>query len=136
MNAERGSVLPLLLGVVAVAASLTLICAAATGIGTTRKSLYAVADASALAAAQSFALDLEATAPGEALDAARARVAAEAVLARIPTTDPVVIDAIAVDDGGTVTLTATTFYDTGIEVFGLPLRAPISVTVDSRAVVR
>lgn len=128
--------LPLLLGVIAIAASLALLCAAATGVGSTRKTLYAVADASALAAAQSFALDLAAPTPGEGLDAAGARAAAEAVAARIPTAEPVLIGAVAVDRGGTVTLTATTDYDTGLEVFGIPLRTPISVTVDGRAVVR
>lgn len=133
---QRGSIMPLLLGVVAVAIALTLSCAAATGIGTTRKTLYAVADAAALAAAQSFALDLGAASPGEALSAASARSAADAVLERMPTVGTVEIEAIRIGEGGTVTLIASTDYDTGIELFGVALRAPVSVTVEGRAVVR
>lgn len=132
LRAERGSILPLLLGTVAVAIGLVLLCAAATSIATTRSSLYVAADAAALAASQAFPLDSDAS----AATIPDARAAAESVLAASPGHASVELVDLAVGDGGTVTLTAATTWSSGIVLFGIALEAPVSVSVDARAVLR
>lgn len=56
-NTEEGSILPLLAAFAALALALILVVAAASSLYLERKRLYTLADAAALAAAQSFALD-------------------------------------------------------------------------------
>jgi Putative Flp pilus-assembly TadE/G-like len=57
LPADEGSILPLLAGFVALALALIVVVAAASSLYLERKRLYTVADAAALAAAQSFPLD-------------------------------------------------------------------------------
>ncbi len=61
---EEGSILPLLAGFVAIALALILVVAGASSLYLERKRLYTIADAAALAAAQSFPLDSVEVDPG------------------------------------------------------------------------
>ncbi|NQX12874.1 hypothetical protein HQQ80_14655 [Microbacteriaceae bacterium VKM Ac-2855] len=135
-RADAGSILPLLLGCSAVAIGLVLLCIAATGIGTTRMTLYSMADAAAAAAAQSFALDSASSSPTAGLGVDSARTTVDELIAETPGGDDVRVVAVGVDANGTVSVSLATEWSSGLSVFGTALEAPVAVSVDARAVVR
>lgn len=107
---DDGSILPLVAGFVALALALALVVAAASSLYLERKRLFTLADATALAAAQSFPLDAVAVEGGRVRVALADRDVAEsarAYLGAAPAArlEGLVMEQAASPDGRSATVT-------------------------------
>ncbi len=138
---DRGSILPLIAGFVALALVLVLLVTAATSLYLERKRLFTLADGAALVGAESFDLDDVAIVDGElrpalaSADVAR-DVAAYLREAPLGGLDEVVLERAASDDGVTAVVSLSSYWRPPVVTLFVPEGVRIDVTAEARSVLQ
>jgi uncharacterized membrane protein len=137
---EEGSILPLLAGVLALALALILVIAAASSLYLERKRLYTVADAAALAAAQSFELDTVTVEDGRVRaalsDAGTERAAREHLAAAPADLTDLALEEATSGDGRSASVTLSATWHPPFASFLLPEGLRLRVTSVARTAFR
>lgn len=134
-QSDEGSTLLLTIFYGLLASSLILLVVAATSLYLERKRLFTLADGSALAAAESFALDTSSGTAVPRLNASAVSDAVDRFLAVAPHAGfegLSVRRAVVVDDIG-VSVTLTAYWRPPVLTFVLPSGIPLDVTADARS---
>ena len=141
LGRDEGSILPLIAVFAALAIALVLVVTAATSLYLERKRLFTVADAAALAGAESYPLERTATGgegPVVRLDDREVRAAVEAELAR--STGARIRELRVVDagtaDGRTASVTLSGVWRPPVVALFVPDGVPLEVTATARSVFR
>lgn len=138
---DRGSILPLIAGFVALALVLVLLVTAATSLYLERMRLFTLADGAALVGAESFDLDDIAIVDGElrpalaSADVAR-DVAAYLREAPLGGLDEVVLERAASDDGVTAVVSLSSYWRPPVVTLFVPEGVRIDVTAEARSVLQ
>ncbi|GAB3602211.1 pilus assembly protein TadG-related protein [Microbacterium aureliae] len=131
---EDGSVLILTLGYAALALVAVLVCVDATSLYLAQKRLDSVADAAALAAADSFTLTVSGGAPVARLDDVGVRAQAGLLVESI---DPAVrLTAAGTPDGVSARVTVATAWRPPVLTLFVPDGVPLQSTATSRTALR
>lgn len=137
-NDEGGSTLLLAIFYCFLGLSIVMVVASATTLYLERKRLFTVADGTALAAAEAWALDavrLDGDRLAITLDDAEVRRAAADYLADAATDlDDLELVRAASDDGRSATVTVRAIWRAPIHTELVPVAVPIEVTVTARSV--
>lgn len=139
-GAEEGSILPLLAGFLALALALILVVAAASSLYLERKRLYTLADAAALAAAQSFPLDAVAVEGGKVRPALTDAETEEAVRDYLASARSelreLAIEEAGTEDGRSASVTISATWRPPFASFLLPEGLRLRVTSVARTAFR
>lgn len=136
---ERGSTLPLVLALGALALGLVLVAAAASSLYLERKRLFTLADGAALAGAEAFrldAVDLSGGAPRPLLEPDDVRRDVLAYLAAAPTAghEALVVEQATTVDGRSATVTLSAVWRPPVVASLFPDGVRISATATARSV--
>ena len=140
-DAEQGSILPLVAGFLALALATILVVTAATSLYLERKRLFTLADAAALAAAESFPLgSVEVAADGRVrahlTDAEIEQAIREYLAAVTAAPDGLVLEDAGAQDGATASVTLSAVWRPPIAGPLLPEGIRIEVTSTARTAFR
>ncbi len=127
---EAGSILPLLLGFVALALALIGVCTCATDLHLSQKRLDVLADAAALAGADGFLIEREGEQVHAVLSDAGVREQAEAIIAS--RADTVTLTEAVAADGRSARITLTTVWRPPFLSPFVPDGVPLTATATSR----
>ena len=139
MRNERGSVLPLILVYLMIGLTAAYVLAAATSLSIERKRLLTLADAVALSASESFAVNDVSFDDGElkpVLDSDKVRERALATLEDLAgaTPDSITLDSASTADGITAHIVITGHWSPPLAHALLPTGLEITVSSDARVV--
>jgi hypothetical protein len=138
---DRGSTIPLVVGLAALALCIVLAVTAATSLYVERKRLFTLADGAALAGAEAYELD-DISADGEGV---RARLSDPAVSAAVadyvaaaphPSLDHVRVEQAESPDGESATVTLSAMWRPPVVTLFVPEGIRLEVTSTSRSVFR
>lgn len=133
MSDDEGSILPLIAGFGAICLALVLIVTAATSLYLERKRLFTIADAAALAAAESF--DPEAANRGPALTSALVEDAVGRYLeSAAPAIESLRIEHAAAIDATSATVTLSAIWHPPVVSVFVPDGMRIDVTTTGRTI--
>lgn len=138
---DRGSILPLIAGFVALALVLVLVVTAATSLYLERKRLFTLADGAALVGAESFDLDDIAVVDGELRPSLSSADVARDVVdylqeAPLGGLDEVVLQRAATDDGVTAVVSLSSYWRPPVVTLFVPEGVRIDVTAEARSVLQ
>ncbi|MDI2097404.1 pilus assembly protein TadG-related protein [Ruicaihuangia caeni] len=137
-DSERGSILPLILGVVVFALVLVLVGAAATSLYVERKRLFTLADGAALAGAEAFTMVASDGPRRPVLDSGDVASAATAYLTRAATTalESLRLERAHSPDGASARVTLSSWWRPPLITAFVPDGIRLEVTAHARTALR